>query len=227
MREGQSKKVLPSASKKGIGASKEATVKDNPHFPGLSKLSIKFALGILCLLFFLSYEPVFAFPPVKRPLALAQTHEQSQTVSAQSLPFTFQLPHPGYLSTSFSYFHPGIDIATGLGMPIKPVAKGKVLSTGYNLWGLGLNVEIDHGSGYHSLYAHMGKIYVTPGKTVTENDILGEVGLTGHTSGPHDHLEISLNGKNIDPLKLLPELRTIPIAQDFATVSTKLTTNSK
>lgn len=223
MREGRSKKVLPSASKKGIGVPLSGTtVKDNPLFPGFSKLSIKFALGFSCLLFFLNYEPVFGFPPVKKPLALAQTPEQSQTVSAQSLPVTFQLPHPGYLSTSFSYFHPGIDIATGLGMPIKPVAKGTVLSTGYNIWGLGLNVEIDHGSGYHSLYAHMGKIYVTPGKQVSENDILGEVGLTGHTSGPHDHLEISLNSKYLDPLKLLPEIRTLPLTEDFATHSAQL-----
>lgn len=223
MREGRSKKVLPSASKKGIGVLlSRTTVKDTPFFPGLSKLSIKFALGIFAILFFLNYEPVFGFPPVKKPLALAQTPEQTQTVSAQSLPFAFQLPHPGYLTTSFSYFHPGIDIATGLGMPIKPVAKGTVISTGYNIWGLGLNVEVDHGSGYHSLYAHMGKIYVTPGKQVTENDILGEVGLTGHTSGPHDHLEITLNGKYLDPLKLLPEIRTLPLAEDFATHSGQL-----
>lgn len=191
-----------------------------PPSPIFCKLILKLVLGSLFLFFFLSYEPVFAFPPVKKSIVLAQT-EQSQHIVAQAIPIVFQLPHPGYLSTSFSSYHPGIDIATGLGMPIKPVAKGVVINHGFNLWGLGLNVEIDHGNNYRSLYAHMGRIYVKNGQPVSENDFLGEVGLTGHTSGPHTHLEIFKDGNRIDPQKLLPEIRLQPQAQDFNPVTQK------
>src|SRR5205823_5385158 len=97
------------------------------------------------------------------------------------LPDSFDLPHPGYLTTPYSSYHPGIDIATGLGMPIHPIGKGTVVDVGFNFWGLGLTVTVDHGQGYKSLYAHMGKIYVNKSQQVSKADILGEVGLTGRT----------------------------------------------
>jgi hypothetical protein len=131
---------------------------------------------------------------------------------------TFQLPHEGYITTPFSSFHPGIDLCTGLGMPIKPIAKGVVISAGFNFFGLGLVVEVDHGNGYRSLYAHMGKVYVEAGKEVNENSFLGEVGLTGNTSGPHTHLEVSKDGTKIDPRLILPEIRGYPKEEDFAKI---------
>lgn len=195
-----------------------------PFIPSKSK--IKIALGVVSLIFLLDIQPSFKYPPFHQPIVYAQTIEQSTAIKAQSVPFTFQLPHPGYLSTRFSVFHPGIDIATGLGMPIKPITSGTVINTGYNFWGLGLIVEVNHTQGYSSLYAHMGKIYVKVGQTVTTNDILGEVGLTGNTSGPHTHLEIHKDGKSIDPLPLLPTIRNYPIEQDFKAVAkTSDTTN--
>lgn len=225
MRKGHPKKVLPDPVLHRT-ASKEATQKDFPFNPKFGKFTFKIALGFFVFFFFLNYQPIFAFPPVKKPQAHASNNvtqfEQHQIISAQSLPFVFQLPHPGYLSSSYSSSHPGIDIATGLGMPVKPIAKGVVVSTGYNIWGLGLTVEVAHGSGYRSLYAHLGKIYVTAGKQLSENEYIGEVGLTGHTSGPHTHLEVSLNGNNVNPLKFLPELRNLPQAKDFATRSATL-----
>lgn len=186
---------------------------------------VKIALGLLFISFFLlDYQPTLNFPPLSQNKTHAQEDEtknilQTQSISAQSLPFGFQLPHPGYLSTKFSSYHPGIDIATGLGMPIKPIAKGVVIDSGYNFWGLGLMVEIDHGQGYSSLYAHMGKTYVTKGQSVSENDLLGEVGLTGHTSGPHTHLEVTKGGVKIDPLTILPTVRDQSLASDFKAVS--------
>ncbi len=199
-----------------------------PLFPIHSKAS-KLALGVVLVSFFLNYQPVFTFPPqIKQSNASAQAQpQQIQAVTAASLPFSFQLPHPGYLSTPYSNYHPGVDIASGLGMPVHPVAAGTVTEAGYSFWGYGLNVVIDHGSGYKSLYAHLGKTYVKPGQVVNTNDSLGTVGLTGNTSGPHTHLEVIKDGKNIDPRPLLPEIRFIPQPQDFIAINQTSQTTSK
>lgn len=99
-----------------------------------------------------------------------------------------------------------MDLATPLGTEIHPVAEGVVSQVGFDIWGLGLMVVVDHAGGYQSLYAHMGKIDVKVGDKVSDDSILGVVGLTGHTSGPHTHLQISKDGKNIDPLTVLPKI---------------------
>lgn len=184
----------------------------------------KFTLGIICLTFFLNYQPAFQIPPLKTNLVHAQT-EQSQVIQSQASLVDFQLPHPGYISTHFSSYHPGIDLATGLGMPIKPIAKGTVVDTGFNFWGLGLMVVVDHGQGYKSTYGHMGKIYVSKGQEVGTSDYLGEVGLTGHTSGPHTHLELAKDNVNIDPLTVLPKIRDYPEASDFQPVGGRANLN--
>ena len=185
-----------------------------PLSPGIVRINLKLTLGGALLLFFFGYQPIFSFQPVRKAVVYAQ-NEQSQQIKAAALPIVFQTPHPGYISTYFSSFHPGIDLATGLGMPIRPIAKGVVTNTGFDLWGLGLTVEVDHGYGYSSLYAHMGKIYVRRGQAVSERDLLGEVGLTGRTTGPHTHLEVSKDGVKIDPVQILPAMRQFPTAADF------------
>lgn len=180
-----------------------------PKFPKLARVSFKILLGVALIAFFSHYQPALKFPPFKKNAVLAQSM-QTQSILAESLPFAPLLPHPGYLSTRYSSFHPGIDIATGLGMPIHPIAKGKVTDAGFNFWGLGLVVSVEHENGYKSLYAHMGRTYVSKGQVVNPEETLGEVGLTGHTSGPHTHLEISKDGKTIDPLALLPKIDDMP-----------------
>jgi len=183
------------------------------HLPrSLKKISLtaKIFLGVFILLFFSGYQPVFAFPPLRQNISRAQT-EQSQTVQAKSLPFAFQNPHDGYISTHFSAFHPGIDITADLGTAIHPIAPGIVIDEGFNSWGLGLMVVVDHGNGYQSLYGHMEKILVYKGQKVTDSDVLGKVGITGHTTGPHTHLQVSKDGQNIDPQTLLPTLPDMPL----------------
>lgn len=185
------------------------------NYQAFSRLSAKIALGIFVLSFFAFYQPLFPNSPSLNNPVLAQQPQQTQTITPAQTPITMQLPHPGYLSTSFSNYHPGIDIASGLGMPVKPIAKGVVVDAGFNFWGLGLVVEVEHTAGFRSLYAHLGKIYVQKGKEVDVGDLLGEVGLTGRTSGPHTHLELSKDGAKIDPIALLPELRSYPQEEDF------------
>lgn len=186
-------------------------------YQAFGKSFAKIALGVFVLSFFSIYQPSLQNFPIQKSTVYAQENtQQTQIVTPSPVDIQFQLPHPGYLSTPFSNYHPGIDIATGLGMPIRSIAKGVVVEAGFNLWGLGLVVEVEHAGAMRSLYAHMGKIYVEKGKEVEVNDLLGEVGLTGNTSGPHTHLELSKDGHKIDPRPLLPELRNYPKEEDFA-----------
>lgn len=196
---------------------KVGPLKRLPSSPIFTKFSNKILLGVIFATFLLNFQPNLGYPPIKQNIAKAEV-AQTQEVTAGSMPVQFQLPHPGYLSTQFSYYHPGIDVASGLGMPVKPIASGVVTEAGYNFWGLGLMVEIDHGFGYKSLYGHLGKIYVAKGKEIGSEDYLGEIGLTGHTSGPHTHLEITKEGQKINPLALLPQIRTYPTESDFAPI---------
>lgn len=195
-------------------------VKFRPFLTGFTfpNFKLKFKLGalLLSLSFFLNYQPGFAFPP-KSNLVYAEIAQES-SVSGGNLGMSFQLPYDGYITTPFSSYHPGIDICAGLGFPIKPIAKGTVVNTGYNFFGLGLVVEVDHGNGYRSLYAHLGKIYTEAGKEVNENSFIGEIGLTGNTSGPHTHLEVSKDGVKIDPRLILPPIRNYPKEEDFVAV---------
>jgi len=195
----------------------------------LARTTLKLALGLFVLSFFLGYQPTFGFPPIKSVTVHAQA-EQSQSVESQKLPLVFQLPHPGYLTTRFSSWHPGIDIPTGFGMPIKPIEEGVVTSAQFSFFGYGMMIEIDHGHDYKSLYAHLNRMFVKEGDKVSKDSLLGEVGLTGRTTGPHTHLEVSKNGVKIDPLTILPPIRQNPEAQDFvarATPSARLASEAK
>ena len=187
----------------------------------LSKIKLRFLkrftkLAIIGFIFFslTGYYPNFGIPPVKKSLVLASYkatgQEQKGEIVAESFSKPLVLPHPGYLTTRFSTWHPGIDIATGLGMPIRPITNGEVSGIGRDFWGLGNYVIITHQNGFKSKYAHMGKVYVKVGDQVSQENTLGEVGLTGHTSGPHTHLEITRNDSYVNPQALLPEIPNMP-----------------
>lgn len=165
-------------------------------------------IGIL-ILYFLGYYPTFSFPPIQKSQVLA-SEEQKYELAAASFTHPISLPHPGYLSTKFSRFHPGIDIATGLGMPVHPISTGVIEEVNFGFWGYGNHIIVTHPEGFKSLYAHLGKIYAKKGQEVTPLSFLGEVGMTGQTSGPHTHLEIISNDRYIDPVTILPEIRDYP-----------------
>lgn len=174
----------------------------------------RFAFVFTLIAYLSGYYPVFDFPPVRQTVASAQVNQLSHEVEAGALPKPPKLPHPGYLSTRFSSYHPGIDIATGLGMPIKPITDGIVELVSFGFWGYGNHVIIAHAGGFKSMYAHMGRVYVRTGQEVSENATIGEVGMTGRTSGPHTHLEITKNGTPIDPLTILPEIADFPSSNE-------------
>lgn len=162
----------------------------------------------ICLVSLLGYYPSFGIPPVKQSAALAQVQEQTGKVISSSFSKPLVLPHPGFLSTKFSKWHPGVDIATSLDIPVHPITEGEVSEVERDFFGLGNFVVIAHQDGFKSKYAHMGKIYAKVGQKISSDNILGEVGLTGATSGPHTHLEITKDGDYIDPQTILPEIPT-------------------
>ena len=99
-------------------------------------------------------------------------------------------------------FHTGVDLRAPEGAAIHAAMSGVVKSAGPR-GGYGNAVEIDHGGGVSTLYAHASSLSVKPGDVVTAGESLGEVGQTGKTTGPHLHCEVRAQGKAIDPKKAL------------------------
>lgn len=165
-------------------------------------------LGILILIP-LGVYPNLPQTPITLPVqALAK--DQIAEVISSSLPKGVNLPHPGYLTTRFSRWHPGVDIATGLGMPIRSILEGVVTEVNFGFLGYGNFVVVSHDNGFKSLYGHMGRVYVKRDQNITQTTTLGEVGMSGFTSGPHTHLEVYKDGAAIDPLTILPQITDYP-----------------
>lgn len=94
--------------------------------------------------------------------------------------------------------HSGIDFAAPTGTPVRATASGRVVSAG-DAGGYGLMVEIEHGDGLSSRYAHMSAIAVSVGQTVSAGDLVGRVGSTGRSTGAHLHYEVRTDGSAVDP----------------------------
>ena len=99
-------------------------------------------------------------------------------------------------------YHKGIDLASRTGNKVKTMAKGKVLRAEFS-GAYGNLVEVDHGNGFKTKYAHLHKIYVKKGDIVDIDDTLGEVGSTGRSTGPHLHYEVIYRGTNVDPMPFI------------------------
>jgi murein DD-endopeptidase MepM/ murein hydrolase activator NlpD len=96
--------------------------------------------------------------------------------------------------------HAGLDFATAMGSPIYATADATVASTSYDDGGYGNYVVLTHGYGYQTLYGHMIKIKVKAGERVARGQIIGWVGSTGKSTGPHCHYEVIYKGNKIDPI---------------------------
>lgn len=99
-------------------------------------------------------------------------------------------------------FHSGIDIAAPHSTPVKSTGSGKVSKVGYEK-GLGIYVIIKHTKDISTVYGHLSKVQTTPGKFVKRGDIIGYVGSTGKTTGPHVHYEVRYRGKSVNPRNYL------------------------
>lgn len=124
----------------------------------------------------------------------------------------FIYPIMGRLTSPFGYrndpftgarsFHSGIDLAAPIGTSVKATLDGRIAETGFNRI-FGNYIIITHDRGYQSLYGHLSAIYVKRGQYVTQGAIVGAVGNTGYSTGPHLHLSIYKNGSLINPFSVL------------------------
>lgn len=97
-------------------------------------------------------------------------------------------------------FHAGLDFAAPLGTPIYATADGVVKEASFNAGGYGNHVIINHGYGYQTLYGHMYQIKAHVGQSVKRGEVIGYVGSTGKSTGPHCHYEVHKNGPPVDPI---------------------------
>jgi len=118
-------------------------------------------------------------------------------------------PMPGApLSSCFGprwgTMHMGVDFAGANGTPIRAVGAGTVFAAGWNYFGYGISVVIDHGNGYLTHYAHASGVLVKPGQKVKPNQAIALEGNTGDSTGPHLHFEVHRGMWNqVDPAKWL------------------------
>lgn len=124
------------------------------------------------------------------------------------------VPSQGFITSRFGYrlspftgskrLHRGLDIAAAVGTKIVAPADGKVVFADRD-GAYGLCVEIDHGNGIKTRYAHMSKISAKIGSTIKRGDLVGLVGNTGRSTGAHLHYEVMVNGVHSDPLAYIVE----------------------
>ena len=99
--------------------------------------------------------------------------------------------------------HNGVDMAAAQGTPIYAAKSGKVTVTSFQAGGAGYYVSINHGDGFSSVYMHMTHYIVSPGQYVTAGQVIGYVGSTGGSTGPHLHFGISYNGSYVNPMNYI------------------------
>jgi murein DD-endopeptidase MepM/ murein hydrolase activator NlpD len=97
--------------------------------------------------------------------------------------------------------HLGVDYAAPVGTPVRSVGDGVVSFAGWQN-GYGKTIEVDHGGGKTTLYAHLSRHDVRKGQRIQQGQRVGAVGMTGWTTGPHLHFEFRVNGTHQDPLRI-------------------------
>jgi murein DD-endopeptidase MepM/ murein hydrolase activator NlpD len=95
--------------------------------------------------------------------------------------------------------HAGIDLAAPAGAPVRATSDGVVSAAGW-AGGYGLRIALDHGNAVETRYAHLSQLAVRPGQQVRQGEVIGFVGSTGQSTGPHVHYELRRGGLAIDPL---------------------------
>jgi murein DD-endopeptidase MepM/ murein hydrolase activator NlpD len=145
-------------------------------------------------------------------IALARTQVDRLTRSMATVPV--RQPMPGDIETTSGYgmrvdpflrspaMHTGLDYRGDSGDPVRATAAGTVTHSGWN-GGYGKMVEIDHGNGLSTRYAHLSETTVTVGQTIKIGQVVGKLGSTGRSTGPHLHYETRVDGDAVDPQKFL------------------------
>lgn len=130
-----------------------------------------------------------------------QTTPDAGTVVASG---QFVWPTNGIITQRFAWYHPGVDIANPAAPSVLAADSGKVVVSGWvDNSGYGNRIEIDHGNGTRTRYAHLSQSYVTVGQSVRRGDAIGRMGSTGRSTGTHLHFEIIRGGIYLNPLNIL------------------------
>jgi murein DD-endopeptidase MepM/ murein hydrolase activator NlpD len=124
----------------------------------------------------------------------------------------------GWRTNPWPEFHKGLDLEANYGTPVHATAAGTVASATWD-GGFGLKVDIDHGNGYHTWYAHLSRASVNAGQRVTKGQLIALSGSSGSSTGPHLHYQLMHDGQPIDPqpfLRGVPEtvIATLPDSPD-------------
>ena len=110
------------------------------------------------------------------------------------------------ITQNFSWYHNGLDIGWSWNAATPPIyacAGGVVTRAGWDPFGLGLHIIVDHGNGYQTVYGHMSRLDVSYGDRVKKGEVMGLMGSTGRSTGPHVHFMIKYKGSPQDPLKYI------------------------
>ena len=134
-------------------------------------------------------EKILAATPAIQPVS-------NQDLSRIASGFGIRID-PVYKTTKM---HAGLDFAAPQGTPIYATADGVVKLAGFSEGGYGNHVIIDHGYGYETLYGHMVRVKSRTGEKVKRGEVIGYVGSTGKSTGPHCHYEVHKNGQKLDPV---------------------------
>jgi murein DD-endopeptidase MepM/ murein hydrolase activator NlpD len=132
----------------------------------------------------------------------AQGQSSSTTPSSAGLIWPVSGPVTSPFGWRWGRMHEGIDIGVSYGTPIHAAASGTVLYCGWES-GYGNLTVIDHGGNLATAYGHQSSIAVSCGQHVAQGDVIGYVGSTGHSTGPHLHFEVRVNGSPVDPMGYL------------------------
>lgn len=138
------------------------------------------------------------------PVPQVQVYRGTVPPGAKKGTGRFVWPTSGYVTQGFKPLHRAVDIARATGTPIKASDSGYVVVAGWSNVGYGNYIVIDHGNGFQTLYAHLSKIFVKPGDVIGQGAIIGHMGNSGRSTGPHLHFEIRKGGVQLNPLSYLP-----------------------
>jgi murein DD-endopeptidase MepM/ murein hydrolase activator NlpD len=148
-------------------------------------------------------EEIDALQTVSADLAAkiraAQAHSTVQHASGAGFVWPVSAPITSPFGWRWGRMHEGIDLGAAYGTPIAAAAAGVVIYAGWE-GGYGNLVVIDHGGGLATAYGHQSRIAVAAGQSVSQGEIIGYVGSTGHSTGPHLHFEVRVDGEAVDPL---------------------------
>ena len=140
---------------------------------------------------------------IRAAQASRDTSGSTQTPSSAGFIWPVQGPITSPFGWRWGRMHEGIDIGVGYGTPIHAAAAGTVIYCGWES-GYGNLVVIDHGGNLATAYGHQSSIAVSCGQQVDQGQVIGLVGTTGFSTGPHLHFEVRVDGSPVDPLGYLP-----------------------